>query len=73
MAKKNKPEIEIIEEDNKKDKDNGSARKTVLTLFLFVLPMLVIAYTNEFITKALLFCYLAVLLSNFIRDKSSTD
>lgn len=73
MAKKSKKEaIEIIEENNK-DNGNDQNRKIALTLFLFLLPALVIAYTQEFITKLLLFCYLGVLLINFIRDKTSSD
>ena len=71
MAKK-KDTIEIIEEEDK-SKVNANEKKTVLTLFLFLLPVLVMAYTQEFFTKLLLFFYLGVLLVNFIRDKTSTD
>lgn len=71
MAKK-KDTIEIIEEESK-GKDNTTDKKIVLTLFLFLLPVVIMAYTQEFFTKFLLFCYLGVLLVNFIRDKTSTD
>ena len=70
MAKK-KHEIEIIEEDTKKV--DPKAKKTILTLFLFLLPMVIIAFTNELFTKWLLFFYLAVLLKNFIDDKSGAS
>lgn len=72
MVKKAKQEIEIIEEVNN-GKDNNASKKVVLTLFLFLVPALVMAYTQEFFTKFLLFFYLGVLLTNFIRDKSTSE
>ena len=72
MAKK-KDAIEIIEESEEIKKVDTTEKKTVLTLFLFLLPVLVMAYTQEFFTKLLLFFYLGVLLVNFIRDKSTSD
>jgi len=50
-------------------KTNPKVRKIILTLFLFLLPLLVIAFTEELMTKILLFFYEGVLLQNFIRDK----
>ena len=74
MAKKIKQDLEIIEEEGEENKkDNTKDKKTVLTLFLFLLPVLIMAYTQEFVTKFLLFCYLGILLVNFIRDKASSD
>jgi hypothetical protein len=70
MAKK-KQDIEIIDEKETKTPVNNKMRKLMVTLFLFLTPLLVLAYTQEFITKCLLFFYLAVLLKNFIDDKSS--
>jgi hypothetical protein len=70
MAKK-KQDIEIIDEKETKTPVNNKMRKSMVTLFLFLTPLLVLAYTQEFITKCLLFFYLAVLLKNFIDDKSS--
>ena len=81
MAKK-KSEIEIIEEEGEentqadekvKNEVNPTIKKTILTLFLFLLPLVVMAFTQEMITKILLFCYLAVLLGNFISDKFSVE
>ena len=72
MVKK-KQTIELIEEEKKESRSNGKLKKSILTLFLFLLPLLVIAYTNEFITKILLFFYLAVLLNNFIRDSVGSE
>ena len=58
---------------NKKNEDNSidmaKAKKEMLTLFLFLLPILLIAFTEELITKVLLFFFEAVLLRNFIADK----
>jgi hypothetical protein len=71
MAKK-KPEIEIIEENENKEKTESREKKPVLTLFLFLTPILLMAYTPDVITKWLLFCYLAILLKNFIDDQSSS-
>jgi hypothetical protein len=75
MAKKNKQNIEIIEEEseNTKKQPNGTLRKTTMTLFLFLVPLLILAYTQDFITKCLLFFYLAVLLKNFISDKMQSE
>ena len=75
MAKKIKQEIEILEEkeDSKEKKVDPKAKKTILTLFLFLLPILIMAYTPDYITKWLLFFYLAVLLKNFIDSKNETD
>jgi hypothetical protein len=72
MAKKSKQDIEIIEEENKKQMD-PKAKKTILTLFLFLLPLLVIAFTNELFTKWMLFFYLAVLLKNFIDSRNEEN
>jgi len=51
---------------------NPKVKKTMLTLFLFLLPLLVIAFTQEFVTKVLLFFYEAILLKNFIEDTTKT-
>jgi len=59
--------------DKKKVKKDPVLRQYVLTLFLFLLPLLVIAFTQELITKWTLFFYEAVLLANFIRDKMELD
>ena len=61
------------EKDNKKAKQDPVVRQYELTLFLFLLPLLVIAFTQELITKWVLFFYEAVLLANFIRDKLEID
>jgi len=59
--------------DTKKVKADPVVRQYVLTLFLFLLPLLVIAFTQELITKWVLFFYEAVLLANFIRDKLGVE
>ena len=73
MAKKKKQEIEIIEEDQNKENGKFKDKKPILTLFLFLLPILILAYTPDIITKWLLFFYLAVLLKNFIDDRSASN
>jgi len=59
--------------NKKKVKSDPVLRQYMLTLFLFLLPILVIAFTQELMTKILLLCYEGVLLSNFIRDKLNID
>ena len=49
-------------------KANPKSKKTILTLFLFLLPSLMMAYTSDPIMKIGLFFYLAVILKNFIED-----
>lgn len=71
MAKSKKNEgVELISEDQTSDiaKDKPK-QKAVLTLFLFLLPILLMAYTNDFIVKIALFFYEAVLLQNYIMDR----
>jgi hypothetical protein len=67
MAKK-KQQIEVIEEEKSNKVADPKTKKTILTLFLFLLPLLVIGLTNELLTKWLLFFYIGVLLKNFIDD-----
>jgi len=59
--------------NDKEVKPDPVVRQYVLTLFLFLLPLLVIAFTQELITKWVLFFYEAVLLANFIRDKMEIE
>jgi len=59
--------------DNKKVKADPVTRQYMLTLFLLLVPILIIAFTQELITKVLLFFYEGVLLANFIRDKLDAD
>jgi len=59
--------------NKKKVKVDPVFRKYILTLFLFLLPILVIAFTQELMTKIFLLCYEGVLLANFIRDKLNVD
>ena len=65
---------EKLNKSNKeKDNINPKTKKMILTLFLFLLPLLILAFTKEFVTKVLLFFYLAVLLKNFISDKTKPE
>ena len=59
--------------NNKKVETDPVKRQYMLTLFLLLVPVLIIAFTNELITKILLFFYEGVLLANFIRDKLEAD
>jgi len=52
--------------------DINASRKVILTLFILLLPILIMAFTEELITKILLFFYEAVLLRNFIIDKTKS-
>jgi len=54
-------------------KDMNTSKKVVLTLFLLLLPVLIISFTQELMTKGLLFFYEAVLLRNFIIDKMKPE
>jgi len=65
MAKLSKTNIKTNEQV-----DIATSRKVILTLFIFLLPILIIAFTEELITKILLFFYEAVLLRNFVIDKT---
>ena len=72
MARKKKKEsIELVEEetDDLAEKDKVYRQKEVLTLFLFLMPLLLIAYSSEFVVKIGLFFYEAVLLRNYIMDQ----
>jgi hypothetical protein len=72
MAKSKKNDgIELITEDQTSDNAEVQKpkQKAVLTLFLFLLPILLMAYSNDFITKIALFFYEAVLLQNYIMDR----
>jgi len=70
MARKEKKSKKAIEADKKAALKPKKVDRTILTTFLFIMPLLIIAYTTDFFTKVLLFFYEAVLLYNFIRDKS---
>ena len=63
--------LEIIDEevDETVKTNTKETQKEVLTLFLFLFPLLLMAYTNDFIVKAGLFIYEAVLLRNYIMDQ----
>lgn len=65
----------MVKEKRKDNKAKADpiVKQYMLTLFIFLLPLLIIAFTEEFITKILLFCYEGILLSNFIRDKLNAD
>jgi uncharacterized ion transporter superfamily protein YfcC len=79
MAKSKKNgEVELILEDPEElqtsDKENAEVnkkpkQKSVLTLFLFLFPILLLAYSKDFIIKLGLFIYVAVLLQNYISDQ----
>ena len=72
MAKSKKNEgVELVLEDQ--TSDNAAAQKpkqkAVLTLFLLLFPILLMAYSPDFIVKIGLFCYEAILLQNYIADR----
>jgi hypothetical protein len=74
MAKRNKNrDIGIVlkreETSDKKSSFSKPIQKDVLTLFLFLVPILLMAYTQEIFTKIGLFFYEAVLLQNYITDQ----
>lgn len=77
MAVKNKDkgrkfvlkDVEKLETSDEKKKSSRPMQKEVLTLFLFLLPILLMAYTQEMFTKIALFFYEAVLLQNYIVDQ----
>jgi len=63
---KDETDLGISEVDGTNDQ---AKRKPVLTIFLFLMPILLLAYTSDFITKIALFFYEAVLLENYIMDR----
>jgi hypothetical protein len=74
MAKSKKNDgVELISEDQASDKeiaaDKKPKQKAVLTLFLLLFPILLLAYSPDFIVKLGLFCYEAILLQNYIMDR----
>lgn len=72
MAKQDIDAADSCCEGNKQVK-NAANRKIALNLFLFVMPLLVLVYSQDILTKVLLGFYEIVLLYNFIRDKVSPD
>jgi len=71
MAKKNKEKsVKIISKTSDLVKADESPRqKEVLTLFLFLMPLLLMAYSSDMIIKIGLFIYEAILLRNYIMDQ----
>ena len=71
MVKSKKNEgVELISEDQTSDNAKAKPKqKAVLTLFLLLFPILLMAYSPDFIIKLGLFCYEAILLQNYIADR----